>query len=464
MLKIISTVGTSLFNNYQKSEIKNILGDNYESIDTELNRLENIDATNYDNQRYRRDIDKIKKIITNKWLRNIVKRNNQWEILKDTLNKDASAEVKSLLKILESENEYKLFLLSSDTLLSRLASEIIYENKDDIFKGYKVNIELNIINDLQVKSFEKFKNGLINLIEEIRTIFKNELAISDTNMGTFSRQNLDKIQEEFLFNISGGYKATLPYLIILAQLYRVDCKYIFEDSDEVITIPTLNIGIDEFLLEKIYLDLTSNLYQDNLLKQDLINRGLIEKQNQRFYLTALGELIRDYAENYSVNGKNVFGLVMEYKMFEFFVKNPLQINSKKLKNVERNVIYKKEFDLVLSNDEKNIICFCEIKAFHSFLKNKDKIISEYSERIQEIKNRFPNVKFEYHFYIYSLLRNTNDYELKEICKNIYDSLQDITVKFYKIFVKEDTGPSDNPYQNIVRRKIEPNDIEELKIN
>jgi len=468
--KIITTVGTSLFTNYQKSEIKNILGQNYESIDTELERLEKVDVANYNNQRYMGDINKIQRTITNKWLRNIVKKENKWEISindtpeNNTLNIDASAEIKSLLKILNQENVYKVFLLSSDTLLSRLAAEIIYENKDDIFKGYKVNIELKIINDLQVNSFIRFKNGLKNLIKEIRTIFENELPISNTNKGTFSKQNLEKIQEEFLFNISGGYKSTLPYLIILAQLYQIECKYIFEDSDEVITIPTLNIGIDEFLLEEIYLDLSSNILTDNLIKADLINKGLIERINRHFQLTALGEMVKDYAENYSVNAKNVFGFIMEYKMFEYFVKNPLKINGQELKKVERNLVYKNEFDIILSNEVKNILCICEIKALNAFIKNNEKIIIEFPERIRNIKDYYPNARVEYHFYIYSSLENTDDIELKKICKNIYANRHDVPVKFYKVLVRRDNGKSDNRYQNIVRSKIASNDIQELIIN
>ena len=55
---------------------------------------------------------------------------------------------------------------------------------------------------------------------------------------------------DILFNISGGYKATIPYLTMLAQINGADIYCIFEDTEELITIPPVPITIDMELFDE----------------------------------------------------------------------------------------------------------------------------------------------------------------------------------------------------------------------
>lgn len=55
-----------------------------------------------------------------------------------------------------------------------------------------------------------------------------------------------------LFNISGGYKVTIPYLTVMAQINSCDMYYIFEEHDELIKIPSVPIVIDDEIFSNHY--------------------------------------------------------------------------------------------------------------------------------------------------------------------------------------------------------------------
>jgi len=236
----------------------------------------------------------------------------------------------------------------------------------------------------------------------------------------------------------------------------------------MISIPNINIGLDELFIEKIFMDLSSNNYQDNLLKIELENYGLIQKRNKKYELTALGEMVKDYAENHTASAKNVFGYIVEFKLFEYFINNPISLNGKQLKKVERSVQYQREFDIVLSNEneKEKIYCFCESKAFRTFEKNIGKIKDEYKQRINAINNYFSNATFEYRFYVYSLLGSISDEKYKLNAKIIKECIPNINVRFFKVYIKDSNAEyqASNPYQKIVSSKIEEKDITEIKIN
>lgn len=466
MIKIITTVGTSLFTNYCKSEVRDsFINDDYQDISDSLKELEKLPSSDYNNQKYQFTIEKVKSVTENKWITGLFKQNNDWEIKDGELNLNASAEIKSLIKIADNiSGDFKVFLLYSDSVLSRLASEIIQDYLPKFIRDKKIEIQCELIENLVVDSLDKFNDGLINLVKKIREIFKNEFNIKGNH--TFNVKNKKIISNDFIFNISGGYKATLPYLTLLAQLYNIKSQYIFENSEELISIPNINIGFDEFFIEKIYMDLSSKSFNDSLQILELENYGLIQKNNGKFELTVLGEMIRDYAENNSYNSKNVFGYIAEFKLYEYFNRNTIKLGNNKLKNIERSVIYQKEFDIVLSSEDRTKLIFCEVKAYHSFIKKNEIFRNDFETRINAINNHFNNPFFEYHFYIYSLNSLVDEIEIKNKAKEIKSFRPEITIKFFKVLIKESNASysAENPYQKIVSSKIEPKDIKEIKIN
>jgi putative CRISPR-associated protein (TIGR02619 family) len=215
MKKVITMVGTSLFENYLEmysndTNFKNAY--NYfknnkskaNDLDKELNRKGNIEGS----------------------LRRNYFKNNQ----------NASAEIKSLIKLKEKlDEELEIYLLYSDTALSRLVAERLYK----VFYEYKPYDELKDcevkepvkIKGLQVWDRREFNKGLDNLISEIDKI---------------SNGYYDNI----IINITGGYKVTIPYLTIFAQVNKCPIYYIFEDTEELIEITPTPIDINWGLFEK----------------------------------------------------------------------------------------------------------------------------------------------------------------------------------------------------------------------
>lgn len=161
---------------------------------------------------------------------------------------NASAELSSLIRIIQEVNEdVEIFLISTDTILSRLSCEIHEEQAQAILQRrlsqsieFHFNPNVDVISELQVKSKEKFeKEGLVNLLNRIENIAQG-------------------YWENVLFNITGGYKALIPYMTILAQVHGCKSYYTFRDSDtnqtkfELLKIPNLPLSINESLFEKYW--------------------------------------------------------------------------------------------------------------------------------------------------------------------------------------------------------------------
>lgn len=208
MKSIITTVGTSVFKNYK--EHKNLINDHYAVIrDKPEGEWGNCEDR----------IKRIKDIII------------PWS--KD--NPDASAEIKSILKIQGVlKEDIRVFLLATDTIVSRLAAEITQHWFEDYDKKIEIafNVETDVIKGLQVALYERLiKEGLPNLINRINLI----AGAGMDSAGYF---------KDIIFNITGGYKAIIPFMTIMAQVNGCKTAYIFEDTDALILIPNLPVRID----------------------------------------------------------------------------------------------------------------------------------------------------------------------------------------------------------------------------
>lgn len=207
MKKIITTVGTSIFGNCMKE---------VEGIKTKTG---NLDKSNSDWNRYKSEIS----ILGNEI--------NKWSEGKNA----ASAEIASLLKIQEELKEtVEVYLICSETILSRLAAECIKKWFEE-----NMNFEIknsNVIKGLQVKDRKIFETeGLLELFDEIEKIAEGNW-------------------KEICINLTGGYKAIIPFLTIVGQIYGSPLYYIFEESEsdkyELIKIPQTPIDVNWSEFEK----------------------------------------------------------------------------------------------------------------------------------------------------------------------------------------------------------------------
>jgi putative CRISPR-associated protein (TIGR02619 family) len=220
MHKIITTVGASIYDNF-------FYYDN--SLRSQYENLQIMEHRQWDNVKDRVHILKNSLI---EWVKG---------------KNDASAEIESLLNIQKELNDdLEVYLISSDTVISRLAAEVIQDgfskqnSSNDIINNIKVLFEpdKDIIQGLQIKNRKIFEEeGLYNLISRIEQIIACDTYVDWKNTA---------------LNITGGYKATVPYLTILGQVHQIPMYYIFENTGELIKIPQAPLSINLEMFEKYY--------------------------------------------------------------------------------------------------------------------------------------------------------------------------------------------------------------------
>jgi len=251
-MKIITMLGTSLFENYFKDNDNTTIKQYYEDLKDKR-------ANEYERNKER--IDKIKDAIQ-KWIKQ--KANEAYKI---------SAEVKSLKKISEELNEdLEVYLLASDTVLSKLAGEILKECIPEIIPACNIE-QLKIIENLQIWDRKDFNKGMSNLIYEIYRI-----------SGYY--------WENIIINITGGYKATIPYLTILAQLNQCPIYYIFEDTNALIKIPNIPFSVSWINCDEI----KSYFQEFQKLEKGIDNKSDYEKLKQSDFYTKYSYLIWEAEE------------------------------------------------------------------------------------------------------------------------------------------------------------------------
>ncbi|MCX7999647.1 MAG: hypothetical protein N3A69_11965 [Leptospiraceae bacterium] len=260
MKKIITTVGTSLFSNLVNQD------SNYQDLKDKLHEEWGLNQS---------EIEEIKN-----------------KLLKKLKNKSDSAELQSIAKIKEElKDNLEIYLLATDTILSRLACELLQLKLPEIVNNNLVvhfNHKFDVIKGLQVKNRKNFeKEGLINLLNRIETIANGYWG-------------------NLIFNITGGYKAVIPYMTILAQVHSLTSYYTFEESKfELLRIPNLPLSINEAIFEKYWAEfekleaedtLTKKSFSDNFLKEA---ESCLEIEEDLVCLNPLGVFLwRKYKEKF----------------------------------------------------------------------------------------------------------------------------------------------------------------------
>lgn len=209
------------------------------------------------------------------------------------------AEIASIQKI-DSEGDADILLICTETKLSYLCGRAL----KSFLEGKSRNVELKYIQDLQVKNKQNFENkGLSNLVKEIEKYGKRH--------GWY----------DIYLNITGGYKAIIPFLTLIGQMKGLPIFYIFEESDsakyELIKIPQLPISFDwEMLYE----------YSSVFNK---LNRGVEESWNSFKSKNRVPDQFDSYIfeekdENESLIGLNYIGQFIFNELDnQYFVKLPM---------------------------------------------------------------------------------------------------------------------------------------------
>lgn len=403
MIKLITTVGTSIITNFKSNEVQRAIShvtkNNNAKIDTLYDAiLEYPDKS---------DIDELSSIISSYFLTNMTKKSDCWEYSKTPteLNIHCCAEVYSIVKLMDKYvgETFEVYLLTTDTPLSGIAGKLISDTLKKSFPEKIVNVDIRTIKGLQVTNSQTFSDqGFFNLIDEVHSI-KNE----STNT---------------VLNISGGYKAVIPVLTLLAQLEEIIIYYIYEDSTELIEIGNLPINFDWGIIEK-YVEIIKNNNKRNKADENLIQElrdlKLIKSENRD--LSIVGELISRYAEKMSPYTAIIFGYLIEYKLVEYYAK--LYGGEKVLHSYEP-VKGLGDIDIFIK-DKANTFIAVEIKPFNRLLSESymQTIRENYSKRIKPLINPENQIS-EIWLILYSYSKEKTD--AKELDKSTKMMLSEYT--------------------------------------
>ncbi len=405
MKKIITTVGASLFTNYMDIDVKSTFGEkNYKDIRDDINNLKNQGVSNYDNFKY--EIKELKETIENLWLKGIMKSQGNWVLTeKSFINFHASAEISSINKLLKeiNENEIEIYFLTSDTVLSKLAAEILkhFFEEYNLYQGINISAKIDTVTGINVLDRNKFlKIGLNNLIEK-----------------------LNKISGEYfsnvILNITGGFKGLIPYLTIWAQIHYVPTVYIFEESEQLIKLPQTPITMDYGVFEK-YSDVIEKLAAGDIEQS---KKEFIEKNKLYDFPTDIIGEVKD--GNFSLLYLEPLGLILwnKYKSFKriYLPKQSKYFDyaDKKTLNIIFSEMYEKinsfsleDFRILKDNKIKHAqledtwvykthCCSAQYRIQYKYEENKKLIIYNFvriqSERddktyVQQMKQKYDNLK------------------------------------------------------------------------
>jgi putative CRISPR-associated protein (TIGR02619 family) len=140
-----------------------------------------------------------------------------------------SAEIHSLVQIGLSSRD-RVVLLASET--------------DD---GYACALALK-------GYFEAYWPGLIVAVERVQGVQVTD-AVAFRRIGTleFCKKCIKAINdfgaENVILNPTGGFKALVPYTVLVGMMKRVPCHYIFEQSNTLLELPALPVEFQRRLFE-----------------------------------------------------------------------------------------------------------------------------------------------------------------------------------------------------------------------
>lgn len=394
---IVTTVGTSIFTNFNKQEVRNAFDHARVSKlydgGVDLDAVEDDDAGLYDEDCFQA----LESKINDYWLKSCAKENGQWKYINEpTPNHHASAEITSILKIAakireeDANADIEVQLLATDTALSVSAAKLVglFFKESHTVSVRDFDKENDFIASLGVKpktgdmADAYYDTGLQNLVDKLMG-----------ESGIIKKAKKDGFNP--VINFSGGYKSTIPVLTIIAQLESIPMYYIYEDSDHLMEVGNLPFSFDWGVMEYFHPFLDDALINnpnhfdasglnDKILYLLLSNKLIVKKGKEDHEISPMGKMLMNYFKNQSSSKPSIFGEYIEKKLFQFYIE---KYRDRKDLPQEKGILsslpfhgvpYKVgsdsgDFDLVLEKtvDGINYFIACEVKSISNIRDKED---------------------------------------------------------------------------------------------
>jgi putative CRISPR-associated protein (TIGR02619 family) len=268
---VISTVGTSLLTNQisnKKSE-----SDWFYRLQDTANRTE-------------KEIEKGSKIY--EIIQDLKQRAEEKLAQANTIEiREASAELNGIYGLYEDQLDLGAqdlhFLVTTDTAQGQVAAKIL----ENFLRIHKISTEIYTPKNLSTASTEKFTNGIDELLKWI-----DELIPDDKSSAY-----------KICFNLVGGFKALQGFANTIGMLYADEIIYIFEGSQDIITIPRLPIQVDKSVIKSVQFSLMAAGAWVKLSELDGVPETLIFKVDDTANLTTWGKLIWNRSKENLLSGE-----------------------------------------------------------------------------------------------------------------------------------------------------------------
>lgn len=497
MIKIITTVGSSIITNYMNNDVEKALHDSglrdY-SVSSEYYQL--LKNPKLEDRSIGKTIEKY-------FLFNMEKEEiyNDGEFGDDeiviswkynaqqqTTNLHCSAEVYSISEIIKNKPDetYEVVLITTDTIISRISADLI----EKVLKKIQSisNISINRIEYLQVDNGKSLKNeGFNKLINCFDELIKNDIN--------------NKVKAEYIFNITGGYKGIIPLITIYALITNIKINYIYENSKSLVEFGNIPLTFDWSVAEIAgpYLDNKWIHYykKDHKVVDLLQNYGFVDKS---FKITPLGNLFKNHIDQKYPEGKETLGMLVEYKLLEYYtyrdkevrdkykVSRSILINDIPIEGMKGNeidiLLELKDNCLVFDNiwekgNKHNVIPMSqkyittEIKGFFQ-VKSGDKAKTQFRAFLNNIEKYWNgSIPLEIRYITWQLLKegiNSNaEIQIKDTLKDMQGMVKDkfgrsVLFKAYLLTIPIDLKTkSSNVYTNMMQKKITNKDIKLIQL-
>ncbi|MGK0290452.1 MAG: putative CRISPR-associated protein (TIGR02619 family) [bacterium] len=162
-------------------------------------------------------------------------------LTKEKTRRTVCAEMNTLDRIGIKPSD-RIILLASDTAQGRVCAEMIKKVVIDAYNLSDEQVEVRRIEGLQVHNAKILREyGLKNLVKVALEYLADEQV---------------RYSYDIILNSTGGFKGIVPFLTILGMLYGRRTVYLFEFSDQLITLPPLPFSFDLQLYSRVKYALT----------------------------------------------------------------------------------------------------------------------------------------------------------------------------------------------------------------
>jgi putative CRISPR-associated protein (TIGR02619 family) len=202
----------------------------------------------------------------------------------EALQHRLSAEIHSLVRMGVAASD-RVILLASDTPAGQARAHAVARYLEKHYPGILVE-PVRPVKGLQVHDAELFRRqGVVNFVRDCLR------AVRDYGAA------------QVVLNPTGGYKALVPYTVLVGMIKRVPCRYIFEQSTQLLTLPPLPVAFDRGpferyrgLIERIEREtaIPSTDWESEVRYDDhWLLEPLVERTGTEVTLSAVGLLLLD---------------------------------------------------------------------------------------------------------------------------------------------------------------------------